>query len=398
MQAPSAHNLSSHSLLRPISLRFRDHSLEEPFQDAYITSNLTHVRLVVLLGLFYYSLFSLVDILVMPDKLIQVWTWRFGVMLPAALLVLLLSYQALFQYYWRQAIACLFLLSGIGLIYMTTLLPESDAYLYYAGIMLVYLFGYGFARLDFITASTVGLLIGLAFELVELLVNQPSSKALLANHFFIIGANMVGMAVCYHQERSARLAFFLQKQLAMQNAQLLTQNAKLTRLSAIDGLTGVANRRQFDQVLYDNWRQAREQQQPLALILGDIDHFKQYNDLYGHLAGDQCLIDIASHLEKNVSEQALVARYGGEEFAVILPMTDTLQAVDQAERLRQQIEQLRIPHRQGLAEQVTMSLGVCSLIPRQQDNLRDFIQCVDSALYDAKLSGRNKVKVGDLMQ
>lgn len=168
-------------------------------------------------------------------------------------------------------------------------------------------------------------------------------------------------------------------------------NKIIENISNQDGLTGVANRRQFDNTLLLECNRALRTKQPLALILLDIDFFKLYNDNYGHLAGDQVLKKVAAALAKTTKRSGdMVARYGGEEFAVILPNTDKNGALRVAERLRIAVLELKIDHKYSLvSEFLTISLGVSSMIPDNQFCPEDLISQADKAMYEAKACGRN---------
>ena len=156
----------------------------------------------------------------------------------------------------------------------------------------------------------------------------------------------------------------------------------------------MANRRYFDEVLAQEVARTRRLQQPLALIFLDVDEFKKYNDHYGHLAGDQCLIQVARLLKSNTRRPSdLAARYGGEEFAVIAAHSDTHDALALAEVLRSKIEQLGIPHGVSTAGKVTVSLGVAVFIPDDHHGATQLIQMADEALYRAKKKGRNCVEL-----
>ncbi|MBD1940520.1 diguanylate cyclase [Microcoleus sp. FACHB-68] len=178
-------------------------------------------------------------------------------------------------------------------------------------------------------------------------------------------------------------------------AALQKANRELERLATLDGLTQVANRRRFDQYLSQEWvRQAREMK-PLSLILCDVDYFKNYNDTYGHQAGDDCLQQIARALNRAIQSSAhLLARYGGEEFAVILPNTSAEAAAAVAEAMRLAIQELRIGHAQSSVSQyVTLSLGLATTIPTQECSPETLIGVADKALYQAKRQGRNRIAI-----
>ncbi|HPI94241.1 MAG TPA: diguanylate cyclase [Deltaproteobacteria bacterium] len=167
----------------------------------------------------------------------------------------------------------------------------------------------------------------------------------------------------------------------------------LENLVATDGLTGIPNRRQFNEFLVREWRRAMRSRLPISLILMDIDHFKLFNDHYGHLAGDDCLRRLAQAVAGCARRPAdLVARYGGEELACILPDTNLDGALVVANCMREKVNALKIPHTQShVAEHITMSLGVATLIPVQGRSWDDLISAADENLYEAKRKGRDRV-------
>jgi len=177
--------------------------------------------------------------------------------------------------------------------------------------------------------------------------------------------------------------------------QLQAANEMLQNLSFLDGLTGIANRRHFDQELLQESRGAKREKTPLSLIMLDIDYFKAFNDTYGHLKGDDCLKTVASTLKKTLKRPGdFPARYGGEEFAVVLPNTDDVGAAIIAEELRANIERAGIAHINSLcAEYVTVSLGVVTRFSEQAETPDDLILAADWALYRSKHEGRNRVSV-----
>ncbi len=183
------------------------------------------------------------------------------------------------------------------------------------------------------------------------------------------------------------------KKIEQQAIELRNANEKLQRLAMIDGLTQVSNRRLFDEKLEQEWRRLARSESPLSVILCDVDFFKKYNDTYGHLAGDACLKEVAKAIQLSAKRPAdVVARYGGEEFAVILPDTGAAGALRVAENILQQVSSLKIPHRtSGVADHVTVSIGVATTIPNSQMQPSQLVQKADESLYRAKQSGRNRV-------
>ncbi len=199
-----------------------------------------------------------------------------------------------------------------------------------------------------------------------------------------------------------------QAALAEANASLQTANQELDRLARQDFLTGLANRRLFDDFLEREWKRLAREREPLALVFMDIDFFKQFNDTYGHSQGDTCLKRVAQAISRSLKRPAdLAARYGGEEFAVVLPGTDAKGAQEVAETIRHRIAGLAIPHSGSqAAAHVTISLGIAVVTPEavgggedakaenedggMSSGVASLIQAADAALYEAKTSGRNR--------
>jgi diguanylate cyclase (GGDEF)-like protein len=191
-----------------------------------------------------------------------------------------------------------------------------------------------------------------------------------------------------------RLESMRAKQLEM-SRDLASANRELEKLSRQDGLTGIANRRYFDSYLLTEVRRGAREKAPVSLILSDVDHFKAFNDCYGHQAGDDCLRRVAAALSSAGRRPAdLAARYGGEEFAMVLPGTALEGAVDVAKAVSRVIGGLAIPHaRSAVDSSVTLSQGIVSLIPDKETTCEHLIEHADQALYQAKQQGRNRYVV-----
>ncbi|MGN9908954.1 diguanylate cyclase [Phytohabitans sp. LJ34] len=184
----------------------------------------------------------------------------------------------------------------------------------------------------------------------------------------------------------------LERKVAERTRQLAVANERLEQLSATDPLTGLANRRRFEEVLNTEWDRAIWAESPLALAMIDVDHFKLYNDHYGHPAGDECLHRVATLLRRHSPAGHLVARYGGEEFAVIMPGTGIGAAYETAERLRAAVLALALPHHMVAARVVTASIGVAAANPSAGTTADELVERADVELYRAKRAGRNQVK------
>jgi diguanylate cyclase (GGDEF)-like protein len=192
--------------------------------------------------------------------------------------------------------------------------------------------------------------------------------------------------------RAMQRIFLARESLLLMTRKLDAANQELKRLSAIDGLTGIANRRLFDEHLQREWGRAQRNGTSLALLMCDVDHFKAYNDYYGHQAGDDCLRQVASIVSKACERSTdLAARYGGEEFAVIIPDCQSGGALIVAERLRQTLHQFAIPHDNSPDGFITLSIGLAATQALPGGSPTQLIEQADKALYQAKHEGRNRV-------
>ena len=180
--------------------------------------------------------------------------------------------------------------------------------------------------------------------------------------------------------------------------QLLESNMELRRLTNSDGLTGLGNRRYFDEYLTAEWQRAQRDGREISMLMIDVDHFKSYNDTYGHIAGDEALKRVASTIFASCDRSTdLAARFGGEEFALVLPGTPAGSALLAAEKLRRAIEAMQIPQKDaGSGPWLTVSIGAATAVPREGQACTDLIQAADRGLYQAKRQGRNRVVAGAL--
>ena len=187
------------------------------------------------------------------------------------------------------------------------------------------------------------------------------------------------------------------RELTETRRQLEHRNRDLERISALDTLTQIANRRRFDAALRQEWRRSARDEAPLSLVFCDIDYFKRFNDTYGHQAGDECLVRVAQTMEETLNRPAdLAARYGGEEFIALLVDTEAEGARMLADRMRARVEGLRIEHRaSSVAPYLTVSLGVATVVPRPALRAEDLVDLADRALYAAKEGGRNRVAAAE---
>ncbi len=204
---------------------------------------------------------------------------------------------------------------------------------------------------------------------------------------FIQFSGLVGLVLCVH------LLMSVLRKLEHHARQVLREaNRRLAFQASTDGLTGIANRRSFDHALEEEWLSHQRAELPLSLVLIDADYFKEYNDAYGHLAGDDCLRMMARVVQAGINRGGdLVARYGGEEFAVILPNTSEAGASAVAKKIQESVKALEIPHpRSPVSRFITISIGTATAVPTREASLLDFVHDADVALYQAKESGRDR--------
>lgn len=192
--------------------------------------------------------------------------------------------------------------------------------------------------------------------------------------------------------RAMRRIIQMRESLLVLTRKLDSANQELKRLTSLDGLTGIANRRHFDEVLEREWRRAMRQEGELSILMCDIDHFKEYNDTYGHLQGDECLRQVASTLASVVDRGGdLIARYGGEEFVAVMPETSLGGALFVAERMKLAINELALAHSGSPFGHVTLSFGIASAVPMPETAAQTIVGAADRALYQAKADGKNRI-------
>jgi len=241
---------------------------------------------------------------------------------------------------------------------------------------------------------------------IPIIVLSTKEEATIKSEAFQLGANDYMVKLPDKIEMIARIryhsrAYIYQlerdeafRALEESRAKLAQANQTLKKLSSLDGLTGIANRRSFDEMLQKEWNRAMRSEKTIGLIMLDIDFFKLYNDHYGHQGGDDCLKKVAGGLASAIHRDAdFLARYGGEEFSAILPDTDLEGAVKVAEEMRLAVQDLKIEHAKSkVADTVSISIGVSTMVPQRGSDPEILIAAADQALYKAKEEGRNRVK------
>lgn len=397
----AAQLLSADDLQRSLKgLRFPA-AWEARFEAASTAPRVKHFIISAFIALLIYNFFQISDWFILPDMHRTGLLIRLGISTPLEILVLfgLYKYQGWFsqQSPWKAdgVIVASGLLAAGSLAIIIGLSNSPLRTLAHAGFAPMLVYGNLVQRLRFRAAILLSSLILLThIGLLAFSANAPSAAVLPIMLLNLVTA-FFSLISSYEMEYEERLRFWLIESEQQLLGELDQTNSELDAMSRRDALTGCANRRQAQEALAQHLQQPGKQ---VAMILLDVDHFKAYNDHYGHPAGDRCLQAVASAMQQAVPpEQGLLARWGGEEFMVLLPDASMSQAQQLAEVIRQAVHRQAIPHAaSSTTPVVTVSLGVahlrCGHSPQaDQDQLQTQ---ADQALYEAKAKGRNQVAPG----
>lgn len=277
---------------------------------------------------------------------------------------------------------------------------HSDILLHVA-IMYAVVIVYGFTGLQFYPVTLAGWAGGVIGVLASQRLDGVVDWQLLLRTYS--GPSVLGMCLAYATDYRSRINFLQACALEQAHQETERKNQLLQQLNCVDGLTGLSNRRHLDDVLREEWNRAMRQQQPLALLMIDIDYFKLYNDTLGHPAGDACLRQVADQIARLARRSGdLAARYGGEEFVLLYPSTNPSQAVRLARELLANMDQAAIPHPDSpLGADVSLSIGIAVITPPFGVPLEIILDQADHALYESKLNGRNRsvlFGMGEMLQ
>lgn len=313
-------------------------------------------------------------------------------------IIVLTAWFVAFQKKWARFFDIYVGLGATGAVAITFLLinllaTSYNTALLHAAMMYAVVIIYSFCGLRFYTALIAGWSGGLIGIFLSHYYNLYIDWTYLIHTY--IFSSFLGMSICYAIDRQHR-ENYLQNCIIETRQKEITEQAKLLEeLSLLDPLTGLANRRYLTRILEAEWNLAIKQKKPISLIMIDIDYFKNYNDSLGHIAGDNCLQTIAIILKKLTNNHSeIAARYGGEEFLLIFPQTPTSKAEEKANLILNKIRDLKITHPASpILPFITVSLGVVSIIPKQNDLLNDYIELTDKKLYEAKKLGRNRYEI-----
>lgn len=369
-------------------------ALEAEFQQDYTQRYHSHMIIAGLLGVLAILGCGVIDPFWMPAQAEKMWLIRALTVIPV-LAILGLSKTPLAMKYMQPLVAfcaCLFVVCVTALS-LTALEPFN--YFYISSITMVMLVVFVLSRLQFFWGCLSAVIMLSIINVSYVVFGQADIKMITVINFVTGSSAIFSLVGTFLVERSLRQNYLQSRLLAFENNDLGEANLRLQYLTAIDGLTQIANRRSLDMSLSTEWQRAMRKQEPLGVIMIDVDHFKLYNDTYGHQAGDECLREVAGALKDFARRPGdLAARYGGEEFVLILTNATASQTRIVAERVRDSILALGIPNQRSSHGNVTASFGVASMIPATHATGPEvLLLAADQALYRAKKSGRNRVAV-----
>ncbi|MBP5979971.1 MAG: diguanylate cyclase [Halomonas sp.] len=371
-------------------LRFPD-TLETRFESDTQQQRSRNMLLAGLVSAVIYSLFLINDYSFRPDAFITAVLLRIGVMLPFGLPVLWWVYRGVSPTLRETLMASTVVVATVVscVIFTKSTVPYSYLDVFSFGLILlvgniVYSLRFNYAC----ASSAISIFIILA--VVAMYDPMPPEAKRLAI-FTIIATALFTLTANYRFERSERTAYLHVLKEKICADYYLKDNQKLSHLSVTDPLTGIANRRHFDVIFPKYWQRALDLRHSLGMVVVDIDHFKAYNDQYGHLQGDNCLRQVSAALKANSRDKDLVVRFGGEEFVVLLANATSGEALHAAERIRESVASLAIVHSDHAERNiVTVSVGAATLQPTHRMDPSLLFYNADQALYEAKRSGRNQ--------
>jgi diguanylate cyclase (GGDEF)-like protein len=363
-------------------LRF-EQPLEEEFRSVYRRESLPQIRRNLWLGIAFLIVFAVLTHLVLdPQTSRKLDLIRIGTFAPLLLVALAVVHSRWYERFYTLVCVIGAPLFGIGSV-AVAVIAAADGVSLLSAVVLVTIYIYFMLGMTFYPALASASIVFGAYALAAWMIELPTASMVI-DLSVLAFTNVIGAMVGYTLERANRTNF-LEERLLIETA-------------SRDGLTGIHNRRFFDEHIDTLWPQAVRDRSPLVLLLIDIDHFKAYNDYYGHQAGDECLRRVAECLSRCARRPLdVTARYGGEEFAVILYDARRSHAEEAARRIRDGIEALGIEHAAcpGPLKRLTVSIGVACVEPLPGRSCFGFIQFADEALYAAKERGRDRVVILD---
>jgi diguanylate cyclase (GGDEF)-like protein len=356
-------------------------ALEAEFRRSNFDEHLLHIRVNLCLALLISVAFSAMDSVVLGPELNRIPSAiHMLVILPVLLIGLAATFSAQRHRIYSPLAVMAVTILGLSVAAIQVIATLSGIAVLFPYLLLTIVFVYFMGGLIFYHALAANVLVMLVYVAVGSALMLPD-REFSYDALAMFAANLFCASVVYMHEKTSRIRFL--------------EACILRDMVARDGLTGIQNRRMFDQHIQRVWQQGVRNQQRVAVLLADIDCFKDYNDRYGHQAGDECLRAVAISLSQSARRPLdFVARYGGEEFAVVLYEASREYVAEVLTRIQRSIAELNIPHEASrVASRLTLSVGAAFVLPSDGRTLEGLIQLADEALYSAKEQGRNRVIV-----
>lgn len=357
--------------------------LEKEFREYYADQNLGRARLAGVMALILVLALTCIDLALGTSAVSdRVNALRVGVLCPVLVLMIVGGYLPSVRAYFTPLVGVGVVVIGVVVTYICHVSALHGASYVLAGVVLVNLYATLLLGLLFPVAVAAAGVLMCAHVALGLFVGQPLDELLYVTAI-LTAASVIGAITAYNLEHAHRTSFL--------------EMRLLNELAERDGLTGLYNRRMFDDLIRRLWRQSRRDAEPLAVIFVDIDYFKIYNDMYGHQAGDDCLRRVAQAIMSSAKRPFdFCARYGGEEFVLVVYGAPAEHTRALSEQIRERVLALGIPHAGSeVGDSVTVSVGVGLTGPGTRRSLSGAIQTADEALYEAKQQGRDRVVFRD---
>jgi diguanylate cyclase (GGDEF)-like protein len=355
--------------------------LESEFRRTHFDENLIHTRVNLCVAVVITIAFSAMESMVLSPELNRVPNAiHILLIVPALLMGLAASFSASRHRIYPPLAMIASTLVGLGVAAINIIATLGGVSILFSCLMLTIIFIYFMGGLIFYRAVAANVIVMFVYIAAGTVLQLPG-REFAYDAFAMVAANLFGASVVYMHEKTSRMRFL--------------EACLLREMVARDGLTGIQNRRMFDQHIQRVWQQAVREKERVAVLLVDVDCFKDYNDRYGHQAGDECLRAVAVSLSQCARRPLdFVARYGGEEFAVVLYEASREYVAEVLTRIQRSIAELNIPHEASrVASRLTVSIGAAFILPSGSRTHDGLIQLADEALYSAKEQGRNRVVV-----
>lgn len=367
-------------------------ALEAQFEADTGEQRSRYLILCGLFGLLVYNVFLISDYTLLPDVFPAALALRLGIVTPIAWVVLVVFSRNPPPWLREGLAAAMMLLVMTSAVYLVLESQNPLATYAHYPFILVIIYSNVIQRLRFGSAcvASIASLIIYSYGISQLGF-QPHAVATEAI-LTMLSTVVLTLLANYHLECNERSSYLVGLRERLRRQQLTRANEELRVISNLDALTGLTNRRGLDLYLHTTWEAAGSVNQPLAVVMFDVDQFKRFNDRLGHLAGDECLKSVADAArQQNWRASDLIARFGGEEFVVVLPGANLIDGIRAGERIRRAVETCAIPHQSEASDIVTVSVGVAAAIASEVGSPLDLIEAADAALYQAKKNGRNCV-------